>query len=48
LVDGCHLTREPVELITGAGFTITHVEQRYATGPKPWTWFSAGTAERPA
>jgi SAM-dependent methyltransferase len=47
LVDGCHLTRDPVELISGAGFTMTQVEQRYAKGPKPWTWFSAGTAVRP-
>jgi ubiquinone/menaquinone biosynthesis C-methylase UbiE len=47
LADGCHLTRQPVDLIAGAGFTVLQVDQRYAKGPKPWSWFSAGTAVKP-
>ena len=47
LADGCHLTREPAMLVSEAGFTIEHVEQRYAKGPKPWSWFSAGVATKP-
>jgi ubiquinone/menaquinone biosynthesis C-methylase UbiE len=46
LADGCHLTREPEALVRDAGFTIVHVEQRYAKGPKPWSWFSAGVAAK--
>jgi ubiquinone/menaquinone biosynthesis C-methylase UbiE len=48
LADGCHLTREPVALVREAGFTIEHVEERYAKGPKPWSWFSAGVASKPS
>jgi ubiquinone/menaquinone biosynthesis C-methylase UbiE len=47
LADGCHLTREPVVLIRESGFTIERVEERYAKGPKPWSWFSAGIATNP-
>jgi ubiquinone/menaquinone biosynthesis C-methylase UbiE len=45
--DGCHLTRDPVVIVSEAGFIIEHVEQRYAKGPKAWSWFSAGTATNP-
>jgi ubiquinone/menaquinone biosynthesis C-methylase UbiE len=47
LADGCHLTRDPVELVRAAGFTIERVESRYAAGPKPWTWLTEGAAIRP-
>ena len=47
IADGCHLTREPVVLLRESGFTIDHVEERYAKGPKPWSWFSAGIATNP-
>jgi ubiquinone/menaquinone biosynthesis C-methylase UbiE len=47
LAEGCHLTRDPVALIEAAGFTVEHVDQRYARGPKPWSWFSVGTAVAP-
>ena len=47
LAGGCHLTREPDVLVREAGFTIERVEQRYARGPKPWSWFSTGTATNP-
>jgi len=44
LADGCHLTRVPSELVQDAGFVIDHVEQRYARGPKPWSFFTSGVA----
>lgn len=47
LADGCHLTRDPAELVRAAGFTIERVESRYATGPKPWTWFTVGATLNP-
>jgi ubiquinone/menaquinone biosynthesis C-methylase UbiE len=47
LADGCHLTRDPTELVRAAGFEIERVESRYATGPKPWTWFTEGAAIKP-
>jgi hypothetical protein len=30
------------------GFVIDRVAQRYARGPRPWSWFSVGTAVNPA
>lgn len=47
LADGCHLTREPAELVRSAGFELVRVDSRYATGPKPWTWFTEGVAINP-
>lgn len=41
---GCHLTRRPTDLVAAAGFDLTRVEARYASGPKPWVWFTVGTA----
>ena len=46
LAGGCHLTRDPVALVTAAGFTIDHVESRFAKGPKPWSFFTVGVAHR--
>jgi len=47
LADGCHLTRQPADLVRAAGFTIERVESRYAAGPKPWTWLTEGAAIKP-
>ena len=47
LADGCHLTRDIPALIADAGFLIERVEQRYAKGPRPWSWFSVGVAVNP-
>ncbi len=47
LADGCHLTREPAALVRDGGFAIEHVEERYAKGPKPWSWFTSGVATKP-
>jgi SAM-dependent methyltransferase len=46
LADGCHLTRDPLEVVQSAGFVIDSVEQRYARGPKPWSWFTSGVATK--
>ncbi len=43
---GCHLTREPGDLVAEAGFRVEHLEQRYAKGPRPWSWFTVGHAIR--
>ena len=48
VADGCHLTRDPTELVRAAGFEIERSESRYATGPKPWTWMTEGAAVKPA
>ena len=48
LADGCHLTRDPVTLITDAGFTMNSLDQHYAKGPKPWTFLTRMVVERPA
>lgn len=45
--DGCHLTRDPVELVDAAGFRIERSESRYARGPKPWTYLTEGFAISP-
>jgi hypothetical protein len=47
LADGCHLTRDPVYLVRGAGFVLDDVAQRYGVGPKPWSWFTRGVAVNP-
>jgi ubiquinone/menaquinone biosynthesis C-methylase UbiE len=46
VADGCHLTRDAPALVRAAGFEIVELEQRYATGPKPWSYFSVGRARR--
>jgi hypothetical protein len=47
LAGGCHLTRDIPAIIADAGFVIERVEQRYAKGPRPWSWFAAGAAVNP-
>lgn len=47
LADGCHLTRDAPTLVGDAGFLIERTEQRYAKGPKPWSWFTLGVAANP-
>jgi ubiquinone/menaquinone biosynthesis C-methylase UbiE len=45
IVGGCHLTREIVDLVAGAGFTVTDVDVFYEKGtPKPVGAYSLGTA----
>ena len=47
VADGCHLTRDPIVLVLGAGFGLDDVDQRYGIGPKPWSWFTRGVAVNP-
>jgi ubiquinone/menaquinone biosynthesis C-methylase UbiE len=47
LADGCHLTRDPAALVSGAGFELEEVSSRYGNGPRPWTWFTEGIARNP-
>jgi SAM-dependent methyltransferase len=47
VADGCHLTRDPVELVAAAGFEVVEASSRYARGPKPWTWLTVGVAATP-
>jgi ubiquinone/menaquinone biosynthesis C-methylase UbiE len=47
LADGCHLTRDAAALVVAAGFELEEVESRYARGPKPWSYFTAGQAVKP-
>lgn len=47
VADGCHLTRDPADLVRNAGFELEHVSSQYGRGPKPWVWFSEGVAHNP-
>lgn len=47
LAGGCHLTRDPVQMLEAAGFELERCEQRYARGPKPWSWFTSAVAVNP-
>lgn len=42
LAGGCHLTRDPVGMLSDAGFTTEWREQAYGPGPKPWMWLTVG------
>ena len=44
LADGCHLTRDPVELVKAAGFELEFVHSEYTKGPKPWVFITFGQA----
>lgn len=48
LAGGCHLTRDPVELLTEAGFEVRDVESGWARSRSPWTWLVRGVATTPA
>ena len=43
---GCHLTRDPVTMIEQARFDVDVIDQRFATGPRPWTYFTLGRATK--
>ena len=47
LADGCHLTRDPVALVTAAGFEIIETTSLYGRGPKPWMSFTEVQARKP-
>jgi SAM-dependent methyltransferase len=48
LAGGCHLNRDPLTLMTNAGFTLERSTQRYVRGLKPWSWFTVAVATAPA
>ncbi len=47
LADGCHLTRDPVEIVRRAGFRVDSFESTYVRGPRPWVYFTFGSATAP-
>ncbi len=47
LAGGCHLTRDAASLISDAGFQVTSLRKGYGPGPRPWSYFSVGTALNP-
>lgn len=48
VADGCQLIRDPLEMVKNAGFEVQWSEQRYARGPKPWSYFTVGVAVKPS
>jgi SAM-dependent methyltransferase len=46
LYGGCRLTRPILDIVGGAGFTVTTVDVFYDEGPKPFVAISLGTATR--
>lgn len=49
LFGGCHLTRNPISLLAGAGFGEADIASGYLPGPgagKPWSYGYAGSAVR--
>lgn len=46
LAGGCRLTRDPVTMIEQSGFEVETIDQRFAKGPKPWTYFTLGRATK--
>ena len=47
IAGGCNLTRDPLALLKEAGCEVEVIRQRYAKGPKPWSYFTVGTARWP-
>ena len=47
LAGGCQLVRDPVELVVAAGMEVVASSSRYASGPRPWTYFTVGRAVVP-
>lgn len=47
LADGCHLTRDPVQLVSDAGFEMEFVHSEYSKGPKPYVFMTMGYAINP-
>lgn len=47
LADGCHLTRDPGDLVRAAGWEIEFLHSEYTKGPKPWVYMTFGQAVNP-
>ncbi len=46
IAGGCHLTRQPLSLIATAGFELVWSQEGPGKGPKPWSYFSLGVAQK--
>jgi len=46
VADGCHLTRDPVALVTAAGFRVEDVDQKYGAGPRAWAYLTRAATVR--
>jgi ubiquinone/menaquinone biosynthesis C-methylase UbiE len=46
IADGCHLTRDPVSMVTDAGFAIEDLEQKYGAGPRAWAYLTRASTVR--
>jgi ubiquinone/menaquinone biosynthesis C-methylase UbiE len=44
VADGCHLTREPLALLSDAGFTVRSASTRYGGVPTPWNFLTLAVA----
>jgi SAM-dependent methyltransferase len=47
VADGCQLIRDPLAMVRDAGFELQWSEQRFVSGPKPWSYFTVGVAVKP-
>jgi SAM-dependent methyltransferase len=43
----CHLTRDAATLVAAAGFELERCRHAYATGPRPWSYFTVGVGVAP-
>jgi len=46
VADGFRLTRDPVALVTGAGFAVADLEQLYGAGPRAWSYLTRAATVR--
>ena len=45
---GCHLARDMRSLLTGAGFELAELDNRFIKGPKAWSYMYLGRVRNPA
>ena len=48
VADGCQLIRDPLDLLTSAGYQVNQVTQRFPARPTPWTFITIATATPPS
>ncbi len=44
LFGGCHLMRDPLEMMSAANFDVRWSDTRAIRGPRPWTYLTVGVA----
>jgi ubiquinone/menaquinone biosynthesis C-methylase UbiE len=47
LFGGCHLDRDPIELVSASGLTLESSAARYERGPRIMSYFTRGIARKP-